>query len=92
MDEGGNIEVVVLDVRMPGLDGIETFKSIRERHPLVEVIMLTGHATVTDAIEGMKRGAFDYLMKPCPHGGTGGKAHGGGRAPAKADEKDYRRP
>jgi DNA-binding NtrC family response regulator len=66
MEEGGNVEVVVLDVRMPGLDGIETFKSIRERHPLLEVIMLTGHATVTDAIEGMKRGAFDYLMKPCP--------------------------
>jgi DNA-binding NtrC family response regulator len=51
---------------MPGLDGIETFNLIRDRHPLVEVIMLTGHATVAEAIEGMKRGAFDYLMKPCP--------------------------
>jgi DNA-binding NtrC family response regulator len=51
---------------MPGLDGIQTLKTIRARHPLVEVIMLTGHATVSDAIEGMKLGAFDYLMKPCP--------------------------
>lgn len=66
LDETGNIEVVLLDVRMPGVDGLETLKAIRARHPLVEVIMLTGHATVAEAIEGMKRGAFDYLMKPCP--------------------------
>jgi DNA-binding NtrC family response regulator len=59
------IEVVILDVKMPGMDGIETLARIKEEHPLVEVIMLTGHATVESAIEGMKRGAFDYLMKPC---------------------------
>jgi DNA-binding NtrC family response regulator len=58
-------DVVVLDVKMPGMDGLETLAAIKERHPLVEVIMLTGHATVESAIEGMKRGAFDYLMKPC---------------------------
>lgn len=60
-----SIEVVILDVLMPGMDGIETLGEIKKRHPLVEVIMLTGHATVETAIEGMKRGAFDYLMKPC---------------------------
>ncbi|MFH1343710.1 MAG: response regulator, partial [Pseudomonadota bacterium] len=49
----------------PGMDGIETLKEIKRRHPLVEVVMLTGHATVETAIEGMKLGAFDYLMKPC---------------------------
>jgi DNA-binding NtrC family response regulator len=59
------IEVVILDVKMPGMDGIETLAEIKKAHPLVEVIMLTGHATVESAIEGMKRGAFDYLMKPC---------------------------
>ncbi len=60
-----NIEVVILDVKMPGMDGIETLKEIKKAHPLMEVIMLTGHATVESAIEGMKQGAFDYLMKPC---------------------------
>jgi DNA-binding NtrC family response regulator len=58
-------DVVVLDVKMPGMDGLETLGFIKEDHPLIEVIMLTGHATVESAIEGMKRGAFDYLMKPC---------------------------
>ena len=58
------IEVVILDVKMPGMDGIETLSEIKKAHPLVEVIMLTGHATVESAIEGMKKGAFDYLMKP----------------------------
>ncbi len=58
-------EVVILDVKMPGMDGIETLQAIKQRVPLVEVIMLTGHATVESAIEGMKLGAFDYLMKPC---------------------------
>lgn len=60
-----NVEVVILDVKMPGMDGVETLKEIKKRHPLVEVIMLTGHATVETAIEGMKLGALDYLMKPC---------------------------
>ena len=59
------IEVVVLDVKMPGMDGIETLVEIKKYFPLMEVIMLTGHATVETAIDGMKLGAFDYLMKPC---------------------------
>ena len=59
------IEVVIIDVKMPGMDGIETLQAIRKKYPLVEVIMLTGHATVESAIGGMKMGAFDYLMKPC---------------------------
>jgi len=63
--ESRTVEVVILDVKMPGMDGIETLREIKAGHPLVEVIMLTGHATVETAIEGMKLGAFDYLMKPC---------------------------
>jgi len=58
-------DVVVLDVKMPGMDGLATLQEIKKRHPLVEVIMLTGHADVEVAIEGMEQGAFDYLMKPC---------------------------
>jgi DNA-binding NtrC family response regulator len=59
------VPVVILDVKMPGMDGVETLKAIKAFHPLVEVIMLTGNATVKSAIEGLKAGAFDYLMKPC---------------------------
>ncbi len=65
LDGEAGIDVVVLDVKMPGMDGIETLKAIKNIHPLVEVIMLTGHATVESAIEGMRWGALDYLMKPC---------------------------
>lgn len=65
LDKQTKVDVVILDVKMPGLDGIETLKEIKKGHPLIEVIMLTGHATVESAIEGMKLGAFDYLMKPC---------------------------
>ncbi len=57
-------DVVVLDVKMPGMDGMEALKRIKAEHPLVEVVMLTGHATVESAIDGMKSGAFDYLVKP----------------------------
>jgi DNA-binding NtrC family response regulator len=64
LKEHTDVEVVVLDVKMPGMDGIETLREIKRQFPLVEVIMLTGHATVESAIEGLKMGAFDYLMKP----------------------------
>ena len=62
--EAEPIDVVVLDVKMPGMDGIDTLREIKNRHPLVEVIMLTGHASMEVAIQGMELGAFDYLMKP----------------------------
>ena len=58
------VDVVVLDVRMPGIGGIHTLKEIKKIDPLMEVIMLTGHASIEAAIEGMQLGAFDYLMKP----------------------------
>ncbi len=59
-----DMDVVILDVLMPGLSGIDTLREIKKLRPLTEVIMLTGHATVETAIEGMKLGAYDYLLKP----------------------------
>ena len=57
-------DVVILDVKMPGMDGVETLKEMKKKRPLMEVIMLTGHSTVESAIDGLKLGAFDYIMKP----------------------------
>ncbi|OGR56728.1 MAG: two-component system response regulator [Desulfobacula sp. RIFOXYB2_FULL_45_6] len=58
------IDVVILDIRMPGMDGIDTLKQIKQQFPIIEVILLTGHGSTETAVEGMKLGAFDYLMKP----------------------------
>jgi len=58
------VDVVILDIKMPGMDGIDVLKEIKRLHPLVEVIMLTGHGTIETAVEGMKLGAYDYLLKP----------------------------
>lgn len=64
LEEDKDIEIVILDVKMPGLDGTETLKLIRKKWPLVEVIMLTGHSTLDSAINAIKIGAYDYLLKP----------------------------
>lgn len=58
------VDVVVLDVKMPGMDGLETLKEIKKHHPHVEVIMLTGHGSVKSGIQGISLGAYDYVLKP----------------------------
>lgn len=58
------VDVVILDVRMPGLSGIDTLKDIRKRFRDCEVIMLTGHGSVQSGIEGISLGAYDYILKP----------------------------
>lgn len=65
LQDDETIEVVLLDVAMPGMSGIETLQAIKNHQALIEVIMLTGHATVDTAVEAIKLGAFNYLTKPC---------------------------
>jgi DNA-binding NtrC family response regulator len=60
-----DLEIVVLDVKMPGMDGLEILAQIKRHYPQVEVIILTGHATFETAVKGMRLGAFDCLSKPC---------------------------
>ena len=57
-------DVVILDIRMPGIDGITALKAMKAAHPVVEIILLTGHGTIDTAVEGLKSGAFDYVQKP----------------------------
>lgn len=57
-------KVAILDVRMPGFDGMHVLKTIKQEYPSMEVIMLTGHATVSCAVDGLKSGAADYITKP----------------------------
>ena len=60
-----NFEVIILDIKMPGIGGLNTLKGVKEIDPEVEVIMLTGRATIESAVESMKIGAYDYITKPC---------------------------
>ena len=82
-----NIDVVILDIKMPGMDGIETLTEVKKRFPLVEVIMLTGHGSTDTAVEGMKLGAFDYLLKPADFEDLSAKLEG---ARKRKDEQEER--
>ena len=81
------IDVVILDIKMPGMDGIQVLRKIKVDHPLVEVILLTGHGTTETAIQGMKLGAFDYLLKPADFEDLKKKLTG---AKKKKEEQDER--
>jgi DNA-binding NtrC family response regulator len=59
-----DFSVLVLDVKMPGIDGLALLAEVKQRHPDLPVILFTGHGSVADAEKGMEQGAFDYVMKP----------------------------
>jgi DNA-binding response OmpR family regulator len=64
--ESKDPDVVVLDVKMPKMSGIEVLREIKKKKPLTEVIMLTGHGSVEAGIQGLQLGAYNYVMKPVP--------------------------
>lgn len=64
--ENESFDIVILDFKMPEMNGIEALEAIKKVDPAVEVIMLTGHASVDVAVEIMKLGGYDYFLKPCP--------------------------
>lgn len=57
-------DVIILDQKMPGIDGIETLKEMKKKHPNLEVIILTGASSVESAVKGFEFGAYDYATKP----------------------------
>lgn len=63
--EEDNFDVMVLDLKMPGMDGIETLKEMKKLGFFTEVLILTGHGSIDTALEAVKLGAYDYLTKPC---------------------------
>lgn len=85
--EKETFDIVILDIKMPGMDGIQTLKKIKALHPLVEVILLTGHGSAETAVEGMKLGAFDYLLKPADFEDLEAKVQG---ARKKKEEQEER--
>ncbi len=80
-------DVVILDIKMPGMDGIQTLREIKSMFPLVEVVLLTGHGSTETAVRGMKLGAFDYLLKPADFEDLTAKLEG---AKKKRDEQEER--
>ncbi len=65
LEKDHSVDIVLLDINMPAPDGVKTLQEIKRKHPLIEVIMLTGHATIRSVVEAFKFGAFHYLAKPC---------------------------
>lgn len=80
-------DVIILDIKMPGLSGIEALAEIKKLHPGIEVILLTGHASLDSAIDAMRQGAYDYLLKPCDIDQLMEKIHGAYEVKAARDER-----
>ena len=82
------IDVIVLDLKMPGLDGLATLKEIQTLGLFTQTLILTGHGSIDSALEAMKLGAYDYLTKPCEIDDLVGKIEGAWRKKDGAVQKD----
>jgi DNA-binding NtrC family response regulator len=87
MEEEG-FDVVVLDLKMPGMDGITTLKEIRKLGFFTETLILTGHGSIDTALEAIKLGAYDYLTKPCEIGDLVAKIEGAWEKKDDAEKQD----
>jgi DNA-binding NtrC family response regulator len=86
--EEKDFDVVVLDLKMPGMDGITTLKEIKKLGLLTETLILTGHGSIDTALEAIKLGAYDYLTKPCEIDELVGKIQGAWETKDEAVKKD----
>lgn len=86
--EEDNFDVVVLDLKMPGMDGLATLKEIKKLGLFTETLILTGHGSIDSALEAMKLGAYDYLTKPCEIEELVDKIEGAWKKKGTAEQKD----
>ena len=59
------VDIAIVDLKMPGMNGLETLEALKKAHPWMEIIILTGHGTIDSAVEATQSGAYSYLQKPC---------------------------
>jgi DNA-binding NtrC family response regulator len=83
-----SFDVVVLDLKMPGMDGITTLKQIKKLGLFTEILILTGHGSIDTALEAIKLGAYDYLTKPCEIGELVAKIEGAWSKKNDAKKRD----
>jgi len=88
--EKENFDVVVLDLKMPGMDGLATLKEIKKLGLFTETLILTGHGSIDTALEAIKLGAYDYLTKPCEIDDLMGKIEGAWQKKEGAEKKDMK--
>jgi DNA-binding NtrC family response regulator len=86
--EKENFDVVVLDLKMPGMDGLATLKEIKKLGLFTETLILTGHGSIDTALEAIKLGAYDYLTKPCEIEDLVGKIEGAWQRKNGAEKKE----
>jgi DNA-binding NtrC family response regulator len=88
--EKENFDVVVLDLKMPGMDGLATLKEIKKLGLFAEILILTGHGSIDTALEAIKLGAYDYLTKPCEIEDLVGKIEGAWQKKQGAEKKEMK--